>query len=199
MNKMNRFFISFLVSCFLSSCSNGADKREEGEVLNCIRSKAKDYAGNAIDIFVVLAELEKAMELNGLLKTERKDSYLELLVKIKEGDSEFMNQIMTITANVNNAYLVTIPSNFTLILHCYEEHLNTVKTFERESLLFKQYEFLKTIIELGKIELKDFKEILNSIDQENFKNDLYRLPLVLLIYAEIEAYHLSKANSLSVK
>lgn len=185
---MNRFSIVFLICCFLNSCSNLHDKRGEDDVLNCIHSKARDYSGNTIDIFVLLSEVERVLELNGLLIADRKESYLELFKKLKEGDEDFMHKLQIVTSKVDKAYLLTVPSNFTSIFYCYEDQLGSLKKSESGSLLYNQYEIMKRIYESGKVDTVDFEDIVTLLDHRNFSKELYRLPLVLFIYAEMEAY-----------
>lgn len=189
---MNRLSTILLICCFLNSCSNRHDKLVEVKILNCIHSKAQDYSGNPIDILVLLTEVESALQMNGLLNANQKDSYLELFEKVKKGDSEFMSVLVELTNKIDNSFLLTVPSNFTVILYCYEEYVDSVNTYEIDSLFFRQYLLLKKIFELGKTEVKDFEVLVTQIDSKSFSNDLYRLPLVLFIYAEIEAYQLMK-------
>jgi hypothetical protein len=178
---------------FLYSCntynnineSNNKNIRAEKELTECLRNKGEDYNGNKINLYNILINTEAVLIKEKMLCQNDKDTYLQLYKKVVEGEINSKDIIKKINGKVPQSYLITVPTNFTSILYCYGYVIDHT-SLDKKSVLNKEYRRLKYIFEEGDNSFLQYKKLTDILNNDEFHNPVYRMPLIALLYSQIE-------------
>jgi hypothetical protein len=189
--KMKYIFVTIL---FLYYCntynnineSNNTNIRAEKELTECLRNNGKDYNGDKINLYNILINTEAVLIKEKMLRQNDKNTYLQLYKKIKEGEINSKDIIKKINEKVPQSYLITVPTNFTSILYCYGYVIENNTSLDKRSVLNKEYRRLKYIFEEGDNSFLQYKKLIDILNNGGFHNPVYRVPVIALLYSQIE-------------
>lgn len=184
-----RFFLpTIMLLIFLYSCNN--NKREvneeiETELFQCLRNSGKDYNGETINLFNTLIEVEAVLIEEKMLKINDKKTYLELYESVIGDKINSKDVLNRINEKVPQSYLITVPTNFSTNIDCFSYVIEKNSSIDTKSVLYKEYERLKHIFENGDSSFSQYEKIINILG-EDFNKPIYRMPLIALLYSQIE-------------
>ena len=182
---MKHLLFTSLLLLFLSSCNNGNEKSER-VLIDCFRNSSKDYNGGNIDLLTILINVEAVFIEEKMVGIGDKSTYIKLYKKVTEGKINDERILEKISEKVPLSYLITVPNNFLSNIECFDYVIKNTPLSDTNSVLCKEHKKLKYIFEQGDSSLRQYEELINSIDKKEFNKPIYRMPLIALLYSQIE-------------
>ncbi len=173
-------FIVFNTSCFNKKITS---PQQENKLEICLTSNGTDYKGDSINLFSILVHVEEILIKENLISKQNSKSYLIFYKKVIRNQIDVKDILSKIEHKEPNAYMITIPTNFLTVVNCFKEAAGN--SSKKGNLIRKESNMLTHIFKTGNMSARQFKKILN-ITNATFEKDIYRLPLLAIIYSQIE-------------
>jgi len=179
------FMLMLFILCFCSS------KTELNDEEKLIYDAMKDYQligedGKVASLIDLTSEFEKILIERKFLDSVSKESYTEFYLKYVVGDYYIdMKEIY----KKNKIFIsMTYPSNLSRGWYIFDEVLRLQNGNELEqSTISKLHPVLEQMLLSSVLEPDLFKEYLEAVNDSDFeKKNIYRVPLLVLIYDSLE-------------
>lgn len=164
---------------FLIITACNANKDIIRECLDNHKQKSLDYIQD-FSIYNSYTLLENSLVKKGLLKRNKKESYIKLLEKIKLNNNEVLLLKEELAKKVKDFDLLAHPTVYNSPFNCVKYYLINNDLDEGEVSLYLK-EFEKLLVEDTQLNI----QAINSIPSYSFKDFHFRLPVLATIYLKL--------------
>lgn len=186
-------YIFYLVSfLFALSCEAQNKQSIEIDIRDCVNKVINDrikkiYGANPIDFYDTMKDVEYQLLKFKLINDINKESYLELFSKIQSENKETYTDFYIKTIELLNDRRLDF-TNFALIdtifSICPYELLIKIKNYE--SMEYYNYAVILNEVTKGLNNQKAIKNLINFINENDFKQLDYRASIILLIIINMD-------------
>lgn len=208
-----KYTIVFMIFHFITSCS-GQDNLTEKALKVCINeslnNNIEERTGKSIfDFYAMIIEVENKLIAANLISYNDNDGYLRLIKSITKSKKPEYEKMYLQQSEIMDKYGFTPFSTETVFNQCPYKVSANVKDAEGKHI-YNQGRILNKLMAEGYDNDELIEELINSVDENNFKKVVYRAPIILLTmikldkeynpnYERLEEYQKGKQPSLDDK
>lgn len=182
-----RYFL--FISLIIQSC-NAQETETEQALKKCVNERVNKnveelFGKQPFDFYDFISEIENEFVQKDILKTSKKDGYLNLYVDILNSEKPMYVDAYEAQDSIIEKFGFKPFSTEAIFNQC--PYITSSENKEGEGrLIYKQGSILNKMMAKGYDNRKLFEELLNSVDDKNFDKIVYRAPVILLIMINLD-------------
>ncbi|RNL90318.1 hypothetical protein ED312_06505 [Sinomicrobium pectinilyticum] len=190
MMRLFSYIFTFLSVLVFTDCSCQNNKVESA-LKECVNQKVNKniqaaYGKEPFDFYDFILKFEKELISNNLLKNRTKDDYYNLLLSIIDDSSDSKySKIYTQQNNLMDDYGFSAFSTEAIFTQC-PYHISESSKDTEGKIIYAEGNVLNKLMAQGFDDKELLKELINTLDEESFKKEVYRAPIILLVMINID-------------
>lgn len=186
-------YISIISFLFTLTTCNSQNNKVELALKECVNQKVNEnikaaYGKEPFDFYEFILKIEEKLLSNNLIEKVDKENYFILLNKlINSNDPKSLNMYKEQNTIIDkfgfgfNSFVI----NEGIFNQCpYAVSLSNKETDGK--LIYEEGKVLNKLMAQGFDDKALLKELFNTLDEESFKKEVYRAPIILLVMINID-------------